>query len=635
MVSVASQLKTIINYGLMAVSLFLCLGAAEFPPFTMSEFEEARGKENAFSADDVPEIIPVPRVSQRAYSAQEQTKFPVRDLVIEGVVPYPELGITEEEIQGLINRRFREEQDIELDDNSFTRRDLREIGGFLRNLADRGGEDEDDLSDLMRMIQGQEFRRGWITVEQLDAIAVTVTEYYRARGFILATAFVPEQEVTDGVIRFNVLEGRLGKVTVSNNEIFTSEVISAAFYGELGEPVTEERIESALRRINDLPGVRVRGSFSPGQSIGETSLNLGVLDEKKWVASVLMDNHGAETTGATRIFATTEWLNVFSKGHRLLVGVLRSEGPDASTYGLAEYEMPVTDDGRGKLKANISRNQFNVLAQISGQDATEIVGETDNIGLSGSYQYLRSRTTNANLQARYVYKDVLFNVAGIPQLSTDQQIEVAGVSGDFSQLWDARQLLLNLRLGIDQGHIINGANRARQSTNFTKTLFNMNLLKRFNVYNRFTKNDSYFNLVVKSNVQYSEQPMPAVEQISLGGPNAVRSFDVSDISVDSGVYAGVELFFDLPVDPIQKFNLPLDPLRPFVFFDYAYGVVRRNDGNNDFQIKAYGLGLRANWPGVGTANLIFATPRSERYDVVGSAPPGESRVFLDVMYQIH
>jgi hemolysin activation/secretion protein len=628
----ASRFNHVVKYLLVLAALLLCLGAAEFPPFNMSEFEQARSKKDAFSASDVPEVIPVPRVSQRIYGSEEQTKFPVRDLVIEGVIPYPELGITEDEIQALINRRFREEQDIELDDNSFTRRDLQEIGGFLRNLVGRGGEDEDDLRDLMRLIQGQEFRRGWITIEQLDAIAASVTTYYRERGFILATAFVPEQEVADGVIRLNVLEGRLGNVTVSNNQIFTPEVISAAFYGELGEAVTEERIESALRRINDLPGVRVRGSFSPGKNVGETSLNLGVLDEKKWSASVLVDNHGSPSTGEIRVFATAEMLNVASKGHRLMLGALRSEGPDSSTYGLAEYDLPVTRDGRGVVTANVSRNQFSVLAQLAGP--TEIVGETDNIGGSGSYQYLRSRTTNASVQGGYVYKDVLFDVAGVALLSTDQSIEVASIGGDFSQLWDEQQLLLSLRLGLDQGHIINGAVRG-QSTDFTKTLFNGNLLKRFSVFNWLTKNQSSFNFVIKTNAQYAEQFLPSVEQFSLGGPNAVRAFGVSDVSVDSGVYAGFELFFDLPVDPMQKLGLPLDPLRPFAFFDYAYGVARKSNGNDDAEIKAYGLGVRFNWPGFGAANLILAQPWSASYDLESGGPQGESRIYLDVLYQIH
>ena len=134
-----------------------------------------------------------------------------------------------------------------------------------------------------------------------------------------------------------------------------------------------------------------------------------------------MDNHGAEATGEIRLFATTEWLNIREKGHRLLIGALRSEGPDSTLYGLAEYELPVTKDGKGKLKATVSRNEFSV-----GESATlpEIVGETDNAGFVGSYQFIRSRTLNIGAQAAYTYKDVLFDVDGIQQLSTDQQIEL-------------------------------------------------------------------------------------------------------------------------------------------------------------------------------------------------------------------
>jgi hemolysin activation/secretion protein len=605
-----------------------CLAAAEFPAFRMSEFDQAQEEFEV----EVPDSVEVPRVSQRIYGEEEQTRLPVEGVIIEGVVPYPELGITQESIQDLISRRFEEEQAIELDDNSFTARDLQDIGRFLRDIIDRGGYDEEDLEALVNMVRTQEVKRGWITIEQLDAIALSVTEFYRERGLILATAFVPEQEVTDGIIKLNVLEGRLGDVTVSNNNIFSESVISAAFSDEMGEAVTEERIESALRRINDLPGVRVRGSFSPGQNVGETSLNLGVLDEKAWNSSVIMDNHGAEATGEVRLFATTEWLNIREKGHRLLIGALRSEGPDSTLYGLVEYELPVTKDRKGKLKATVSRNEFSV-----GESATlpEIVGETDNAGFVGSYQFIRSRTLNIGAQAAYTYKDVLFDVDGIQQLSTDQQIESFSLSAEYTQLWDERQFLLSGRLGIEQGHVVNGEVQD-QSTDFTKTLIALNFLQRFSVYNWLTKGESFFNFVVKVNSQYSPKFLSSVEQFSLGGPNAVRAFSVSDISVDSGAYLGAELFFDLPIDPIARFNIPLEPIKPFVFFDYAYGVSRRPGGGDDLdaQIKGYGLGLRATMPGRFNLNMIFAKPRSATYDNDFSTAEGESRVFLDLLYQV-
>lgn len=612
---------------IVLLSIWWCIAAAEFPVFRMSEFDK---QVDTFEVE-IPDVD-VPPVSQRIYGVEEQTLLPVQGVVIEGVVPYPELGITQENIQALIDQRFEQERDVELDDNSFTDRDLQDIGRFLRDVIDRGGYDQEDLEKLVTMVRTQEVKRGWITVEQLDAVALSVTEFYRERGLILATAFVPEQEVEDGIIRLNVLEGRLGDVTVSNNNIFSQAVIASAFSDEMGEAVTEEKIESALRRINDLPGVRVRGSFAPGQNVGETSLNLGVLDEKFWNSSVIMDNHGSEATGEIRLFATTEWLNIREKGHRLLVGALRSEGPDSTLYGLAEYELPVTKDGKGKLKATASRNEFSVGASAA---LPEITGETDNVGLVGSYQFVRSRTLNIGAQAAYTYKDILFDVDGIQQLSTDQQIESFSFSSEYTQLWDERQFLLSGRLGIEQGHVINGEVQD-QSTDFTKTFVALNLLKRFSVYNWLTKDESFFNFVVKVNSQYSPKFLSSVEQFSLGGPSAVRAFSVSDVSVDSGAYLGAELFFDLPIDPIARFNLPLEPIKPFLFLDYAYGVSRRPGGGEDLdaQVKGYGLGLRATMPGRMNMNFIFAKPHSATFDNDFSLVEGESRVYIDFLYQV-
>ncbi|HKI73137.1 MAG TPA: ShlB/FhaC/HecB family hemolysin secretion/activation protein, partial [Pseudomonadales bacterium] len=593
-------------------ALLFCLGAAEFPPFHMKEFDE-KTNQQTFS-EPVPEVE-VPKVSKRVYGTAEQKRLPVKGVSIEGVVPYPDRDITQKKIQAIIDKRFTQEEAIDLDDNGFTKRDLNQIGGFLREMLDRGGWDSDDLNNLVKLIHKQQFERGWITVEQLDNIAQSVTDYYREHGFILATAFVPEQEVKDGIIHLKVLEGRLGNVTVSNNDIFSQRTIAASFDHEIGKPVTEERIESALRRINDLPGVRVRGSFSPGHNVGETTLNIGVLDEQAWTSSVLLDNHGSPTTGVTRLFATAQWLNLRNKGQTLSIGALRSEG-SGSTYGLIEYGLPVTDDERGRVKGTISTNQFAITTRIANKDRA-IVGETDNIGATGTYQFIRSRTLNLSAEGSVTRKNVLFNVEDIPSLSSYQQILVGGVGVDYNQLWDGPQLLFSGHFGVDQGNLMKGA-AGGQSTDFTKLLFTANLLKRFSIHNWLTQShtqdqkeeQSSFNFVIKLNGQYTDKFLPSVEQFSLGGPNAVRAFSVSDVSVDSGAYVGFELFFDSPFDVVKALKLPIDPLRPFVFFDYAYGVAKdaAGDINQDAVLKAYGFGLRLNWAGHGAANLIFAKP---------------------------
>lgn len=608
------------------------MGAAgDFPEFQMQEYEEALIEEKYFFEE--PDIIGVPKVAERLYGEGELSRFPVVGIVIEGVVPFPGKGITQQQIQALIDAEFQSQQATRLDENGFTARDLDDIGGFLREIIDRpGNPDQEDLEAMVKLVNQVEFERGWITIEQLDAIALAVTEYYRENGFILATAFVPEQEVGDGIVRLNVLEGRLGDVAVSNQLIFDPQTIKAAFNNELGEPVTEERIEGALRRINDLPGVRVRGSFSPGDNVGETRLTLGVLDEKAWSSSVLIDNHGSETTGETRLYATTEWNNLMNKGHRLVAGVLRTEGPDSSLYGQIAYGMPFTKNRRGTVTATVSTNEF-VVRRLA--NLPEIVGETDNYGLALNYQLIRGRTLNLALNAGYLQKDVLFEVGTLASLSTDEVIETFSVSADYTQLWDDRQLLLTGRFGVDQGHMIQGEARG-QSVDFTKLLLSTNVLKRFSIDNWLTKNESYFNFVLKLNAQYTEKFLSSVEQFSLGGPNAVRSLGVSDVSVDSGVYVGTELFFDLPYDFTEKFNLPIDPIRPYIFYDYGYGVARGLGGIKDFdaKVQGWGAGFRVNWPGKLTANLVFATPKSTSYESDFLEEEGESRIYFDMVYHI-
>lgn len=618
-------------------STFLCLGASEFPEFRMEEFEEAIDKKDYFD-ESQQEEFEIPAVSDRIYGEEELQRLPIEEIKIEGVIPHPDRQITREKIQQLINEEFQRQQGIGLDENGFTERDMEGAGRYLRELIDRGGRpDQADMDQLMRLMAKQEVERRWITIEQLDAISQVVTDYYRQNGFILATVFIPEQEVKDGIVHLKVLEGRLGEVTVSNNKIYSAETIKSAFSRDLGEVVTDERIEGTLRRINDLPGIRVRGSFSPGKQIGDTSLNLGVLEEKSWKSTILMDNHGADVTGETRLFVTTEWLNIANKGHRLTLAALQSEGPDSSTFGLIEYELPFTNDGRGRLNTSISSNVFSVGNILENQP--DVVGETDNYKVSGTYQFRRGRTSNISAELSYIYKEVIFDAPGTG-ISTDQNMEVVSLMTEFSQLWDEKELLVSGRMGFEQGHMAKGQTD-RQSVDFTKILVSANLLKRLTWDNWVTKKESAFNLLIKLNGQYAEENLLPVEQFSLGGPTAVRAFSVSDVSVDAGLYMGFELFFDLPFDPFERLGLPFDVAKPYLFFDYAYGVVRDIDGgfigDQDTQIKGYGLGMRFNWSDKLTANLIFARPKSTRFEdkFPDADVAGKARVFVDVVYRLN
>src|SRR3546814_11444720 len=53
-----------------------------------------------------------------------------------------------------------------------------------------------------------------VAFDDLQQIAQRVTDLYLRRGYYLAQAVLPVQEVVDGVVEISVVEGRLGQVPV-------------------------------------------------------------------------------------------------------------------------------------------------------------------------------------------------------------------------------------------------------------------------------------------------------------------------------------------------------------------------------------------------------------------------------------
>jgi hemolysin activation/secretion protein len=77
-----------------------------------------------------------------------------------------------------------------------------------------------------------------VTLAELQAMAQRIAQRYRDAGYVLAQAYLPPQEVSDGAVNIVVAEGRYGKIA-SRNDSGLSDALVADFLGALhaGEPV--------------------------------------------------------------------------------------------------------------------------------------------------------------------------------------------------------------------------------------------------------------------------------------------------------------------------------------------------------------------------------------------------------------
>src|SRR5690625_6920943 len=115
----------------------------------------------------------------------------------------------------------------------------------------------------------------------IETVADTITQYYRERGFILAKAYIPKQEVRDVVVTLTVLLGNLGEVNVHNNQRYSSGTVKRPFNAILDKPVTSHAVEERLFFVNDLPGLSAQAYFEPGSQVGDTAMGLYVLSEDR------------------------------------------------------------------------------------------------------------------------------------------------------------------------------------------------------------------------------------------------------------------------------------------------------------------------------------------------------------------
>ncbi|MGH8302574.1 MAG: POTRA domain-containing protein, partial [Steroidobacteraceae bacterium] len=135
------------------------------------------------------------------------------------------------------------------------------------------------------------------TINELQAIAGRVADYYHAKGLVLAQAFVPAQTVTGGTVAVEVLVGKLEAVRVVGNKHYSTRVLLRPFKHLIGKPVDKDAVESALLTVTGYPGVTAFGVLAAGRELGTTDLTLRVQREKRVRLDLSVDNEGVAVSG--------------------------------------------------------------------------------------------------------------------------------------------------------------------------------------------------------------------------------------------------------------------------------------------------------------------------------------------------
>lgn len=459
-----------------------------------------------------------------------------------------------------------------------------------------------------------------MTLTQLRVLAARISDHYHAKGLFLAQAYLPAQDIQDGVVTIDVIEGRYGEIALRNEADIADKVLTQRLSGlDSQDLVINAPLERRLLLLSDIPGVRVKATLAPGTAVGTSDLIVNVTPGPRISGNVEADNGGGRYTGTYRFGGTINLNNPRGFGDQLTLRALASDGGLA--YGRASYQAPV---GNATLGVAYAHLRYTLGREFEALDAS---GTADIFSLYGAYPLVRSRRANLSVLAAADYK-LLHDDIGLVSSYSDKRI----TAGTLSLAGDSRDSLGGggsnaFSIGWTTGNlnIRSPAERAvdditaRSDGGFNK--IQASLAREQSV-------AGPFSLYASVRGQYGFDNLDSSEQIQLGGAYGVRAYPEGEAFGDIGYIATAEAHLMLGGDAA---TLPgRFELTGFI----ETGAVRYAQdpwfaGSNYARRSGYGVGV--NW--AGPQGLLIRTSYARKLGTgpATSAPDRSGRFWFQVV----
>jgi hemolysin activation/secretion protein len=371
-----------------------------------------------------------------------------------------------------------------------------------------------------------------LSLSDLRRMAALITNYYNTRGYIVAQAYVPAQQIDNGVVTIVVIEGHYGKVEINDRSRLNRGEAGAVLSGlNGGTLVAAEPLDRRLLLLSDIPGVEVRSTLSPGAEVGASDLTVDLTNGPLITGDVEVDNYGNPYTGAYQGGGTININDPFGIGDLASLRVLTSGS--GMQYIRGSYQAMVGDVTVGAAYADFHYRLGGRFASLDADGWEQIAS------LYASYPLIRSYDNNLHIMVDADHRTFQDGI-GVPSVVTYKQANVATISlvGDHRDTiggggWDNYGLYISggdLDIETQAARAIDAVT-ARTQGGYGKLNFNFDRLQTI---------AGPFAIYVGVKGQLASKNLDITEKMELGGPYAVRAYPEGEAYGDEGYVATVE-----------------------------------------------------------------------------------------------
>lgn len=459
-----------------------------------------------------------------------------------------------------------------------------------------------------------------LTLADLRSMALKITEHYRSKGYFVAQAYLPAQEIRNGAVIVVVVEGQYGKIAVRNQSNLSDTLVQRQLDGlNTGDPIAIAPLESRLLLLSDIPGVNVTSTLTPGASVGASDLIVDITPGKRVTGSIDADNGGNRYTGEYRLGATVNLNNAAGLGDVASLRVLTSGA--GLNYARGSYQVQL-----GKATAGVA---YSWLGYELGKEFSSLQanGTAKIASVYGSYPLIRSRNTNLYALLAFDHKTLQDRVDTTSSIvDRKAQVLMATLRGDHRDSL-GRGGLTSYALTGTAGNIdiqtpsmrAFDAATAQSNGHFTKLGFSAMRLQ--------SVTDSV-SLYAGISGQIGSKNLDSSEKMQLGGMNGVRAYPEGEAYADQGYLLTLEARMQLPKLSEQ---MP-GQLELVGFIDTGSVTLNKNPwtiGDNRRTLSGAGIGL--NWSAYNNFVVRTSYARKLGSGTATSAPDKSGRFWIQAV----
>ena len=372
------------------------------------------------------------------------------------------------------------------------------------------------------------------TPNDVEQARVALEKVYHDKGWQTVSVLVPQQDPRRGVIRLEVVEGKVGRLRVNGARFYLPSKIK----GEVpslaeGNVPNFNQVSKEIVGVNRLADRRVTPAPPhPGAEPGTLDFDLNVEDKLPLHGSLELNNRYSSNTTPLRLNASLSYANLFQLGHTLGLSTQLAPENTADALVFSGYYLARVSDTWSLMLQGTKQN-----SDISTLGGAAVAGRGETIGLRALRDLPTSTGFYQRLSLGIDYKNYKEDIV-IGKNTISSPIQYYPLSVNYSASWLRDQSFTEWNAALNF-HLRGLGSSSQDYANKRYNADGSYVYVRSDLaHTRDLKDGS--QIYGKIQGQLASQPLINNEQFGGGGLDTVRGYLEGTALGDNGVFGTVE-----------------------------------------------------------------------------------------------